>query len=165
MITPMDRLLSHRSIDLKTGCWNWTGFRDEFGYGKVQQTIDGVKGRVFAAHRLAAHIFLGLDLNARYSFACHRCDNPACFNPAHLFIGTPQDNVMDCVAKGRFNPPVGINNLGGGGKLNDEKVREIRLRLLAGETQQSIAERFGVDQTMVSLIHRNRKWAHVEVAA
>ena len=161
--TPFERLLSHRAVDQRTGCWNWTGFRDSFGYGHITNlNLEGVKQRGLAAHRLSAHIFLGLDLNERFLFACHRCDNPACFNPAHLFIGTPEDNVADCVSKGRLKPPRGSRNLGGGGKLSESDVIDIRARLRCGETYESISKSYGVHYSMIGLINRGKKWVHVQ---
>lgn len=90
--TPLiDRIL----LDEKTGCWNWRGARSPRGYGMAY-----FKRRVLSAHRLAAHLWLRISLNdSRY--VMHRCDNPSCFNPKHLMLGTAKDNTQDCIIKGR----------------------------------------------------------------
>lgn len=88
-------LIHHLSYDSQTGCWNWVGGKTERGYGKAS-----FLGRLTHAHRLAAYLWLKHPLDSPL-FVLHRCDNPSCFNPKHLFIGTQQDNVMDAVRKGR----------------------------------------------------------------
>lgn len=84
-------------------CWNWTAFRKpNNGYGTFH--IGGRSGAIVLAHRLSYQIHFGPvpdDLSV-----LHRCDNPACCNPGHLFLGTQQDNVDDREAKGRgVHPP------------------------------------------------------------
>jgi hypothetical protein len=77
-------------------CWPWQGriMVTRGGYGRLT-----VNGRIVGAHRMALVISTGGDCPGL--FACHHCDNPICCNPKHLFWGTPQDNVNDCIAKGR----------------------------------------------------------------
>jgi hypothetical protein len=78
---------------------------------------------------------------------CHTCDNPACINPDHLFLGTQADNVTDAVRKGRM-----------GVKLNWEKVSKIRTLLKKGHSQASIADTYGVHQVTVSKIALQKTW-------
>lgn len=155
-----DRLQRHRLVD-HNGCWNWTAFRDKQGYGRISNVqIPGTTKRQFGVHRLVAHLVHGLDLNDRSQYACHHCDNPACFNPAHLFVGTAKENIADCKRKGRELHARGEDN-GGGGKLTEDDVREIRQLRHSGMLQREIASRFGIDQTMVSMVELRKEWAHV----
>lgn len=92
MFIPLiDRIL----LDEKTGCWNWRG-TTRGGYGRTW-----FRGKRIGAHRLSAYLWLGLD-PADKRQALHRCDNPLCFNPKHLFIGTPLENMRDSRDKGRM---------------------------------------------------------------
>jgi hypothetical protein len=89
------RLLSLRSIDPATGCWEWQGRRDRWGYGRIT-----VRHRRYSVHRLAASLFLGFELSSELH-VLHRCDNPCCFRPDHLFLGTHADNMRDRQTKQR----------------------------------------------------------------
>ena len=76
-------------------CWIWKAFKTKTGYGKI-----GVaSGQAVSAHRVSWEIHNGKIEEGK--FVCHRCDNPSCVNPGHLFIGTRQDNVNDMVLKKR----------------------------------------------------------------
>ena len=75
-------------------CWPYTGSRRGNGYGRLR-----LFGKYELAHRVAYRLTAGDIPDALH--VCHRCDNPPCCNPAHLFVGTHQDNMNDKVAKGR----------------------------------------------------------------
>jgi len=79
---------------------------------------------------------------------CHQCDNPSCVNPAHLFLGSNQDNVTDMVAKDRVQRGMRHHKA----KLTDDQVEQIRVRLVRGERQRLIAADYGVTQSCVSMI-------------
>lgn len=81
------------------GCWEWSGGLSNPGYGKLEVPIAPCKPRAILAHRLSYEMHYGNIPDA--SFVLHRCDNPSCVNPKHLFLGSQGDNVRDCVAKGR----------------------------------------------------------------
>lgn len=86
-----------------SGCWEWTGgLFKHFPYGKFNAgRLPGGKQRTVYAHRFAYELWVGAIPKGLQ--VLHRCDNPACVNPAHLFVGTQLDNMRDMIAKGRNN--------------------------------------------------------------
>jgi hypothetical protein len=92
-------------------------------------------------------------------FVLHKCDNRACVNPNHLFLGTAKENTDDMIAKGRMVIPDRAGERNGRAKLTPEQVQAIRA---ASGRQVDIAAAFGVTQTTVSAIKRYAKWTHLE---
>jgi DNA invertase Pin-like site-specific DNA recombinase len=89
----------------------------------------------------------------------HRCDNPSCVNPRHLFLGTHADNMLDMVNKGRAARITGEKN--GNSKLTAESVQRIRERLTDGNSLNRVAREFDVSKRTVLDIKSRRTWASV----
>ncbi len=134
-------------------CWNWMGTSYEKGYGQINRGRRG-DGLVLT-HRLSWEIANGEVPSGL--FVCHRCDNPCCVNPAHLFLGTNADNVADMIAKGRQAK----GERSGHARLSTTDVREIRRLLALGFTQVKICEVFDVCSQTINNIARGLVWKHV----
>lgn len=94
----LNRLLLHRHINADTNCWEWTGkSQTKDGYGVLGSTIED-RNHIYA-HRASWIVHFGTIPEC--SVICHECDNPKCFNPDHLWIGTPAENMLDKIFKGR----------------------------------------------------------------
>ena len=130
-------------------CWPWLRALYKNGYGQVGFGHDDK----FQAHRVAYSLAVGPIPSGMC--VCHSCDNRKCCNPAHLFLGTPADNLRDMRAKGRGN----IGERNGGNKLSRSQVGEIASLCREGrESQLEIARQFGVSQSTVSNIALGKKW-------
>lgn len=96
-------LLSRRTVT-ESGCWEWTGARHQFGYGLIRAgKPSGTRLAQISVHRLSAELWLGMSPDSKL-WVLHKCHNPPCFNPEHLFVGTQSDNIRDAIAKGRPHP-------------------------------------------------------------
>lgn len=125
-------------------CLVWQRGKTTAGYGEFRH-----EGRDVYAHRHAYELVNGPV--AEGMFVLHRCDNRACINPEHLFVGTHADNMRDCAAKGRFNRA-----------LNRDLVLAIRSRRAAGETFRGIGRSLGVTHATVRNVVIGRTWAGVQ---
>ena len=127
-------------------CWPWKASTTRGGYGKMK-----IGASVIGAHRIA----MVLDGRAPKSrHALHRCDNPPCCNPAHLFAGMDKQNVADKVRKGRVARGEGVASA----KLTAEAVRAIRNDR---RIYREIAADYGVSATVVGEVKRRISWGHV----
>ena len=136
------RLLEMREIDIKTGCWLWTGAIIKGGYGQLR--INRGANPVYVHHLMATR-----HLNYKKKvglWVLHRCDVKRCFNPAHLYIGTIIDNTRDALQRGQikrgYQSPFS--------KLSPEEVGKIRRSYSKGASQYVIAKKFDISQTTVS---------------
>lgn len=148
----VDRLPLLSTLDPLTGCWNWKG-RSRSHSGHAGTLLDSVH---MNAHRAAFIVTNGPIADDQ--IVCHRCDNPICVNPEHLFIGTQADNMRDMSQKGRSLAGMKSPNA----KLNDDHIREIRRSYAAHEsTLTALAARFGVSKSNVFVIVTGGSWKHV----
>jgi hypothetical protein len=122
-------------------CWEWQASKSEAGYGNFW-----VNYRTWLAHRVAWVLTFGPIPEGLC--VCHKCDNPGCINPYHLFLGTHANNTMDAVEKGRLHT-----------KLTKEDVLQIRELLEEGVPKQQIADEFGVSKKSVGDIKRGKFWS------
>jgi len=151
--TPKDVERFWSKVDKSGGpdaCWNWTAYKGRKGYGRIGW---GGPGLPKLSHRVAYEIAFGEFPEEQQ--VLHRCDNPSCVNPSHLFLGTNRDNVNDRQRKGRNNPQRGERN--GNHKLTDMQVDEIRQRYSNGETRFELAKVFGVHHTQIWNIVKRRQ--------
>jgi len=134
-------------------CWLWIGCKTSIGYGWISLGKKSSGGT--HAHRAAWTLIRGTIPEGMHIL--HTCDVRACVNPAHLFLGTHQDNMDDMVRKGRRTRLMGEAN--GLSKLTAPLVRAIRS---SSDSQRLIALRYGLNQSTVSRICNRSMWAHVQ---
>lgn len=145
---PFDHYLKRNDL---TGCIEWTGHLVT-GYGQYRY-----RGRDTYAHRVAYERAFGPI--PKGLLVLHRCDNPCCCNPDHLFLGTHADNMKDKTSKGRQATMPGEKNPAA--KLTPDDVITIRRLCNNGERQKDVGLMFGITQAAVSLIVTRQKWHHI----
>lgn len=131
-------------VNKTDGCWLWTGFLGQNGYGRISR--GGRYGKDDGAHRISWELHFGPIPDDMW--VCHHCDNPACVRPDHLFLGRARDNVADKIRKGRSS----MGHRNAGAKLTQEDVESIRHLAAAGVPQVTIAAKFGVSRSTVSAV-------------
>lgn len=137
-------------------CWLWTGHKVRKGYGGVS-----FRGKDMRAHRVSWIIHNGEIPDGLH--VCHKCDNPACVNPDHLWLGTNHENRLDSMRKGRTHGGRFLGVLHPSHKLTEEDVLEIRFLYSSGSYQQQLLGlMFGVDFTTIGDIVRLKSWKHLE---
>lgn len=142
----------HYNVDDITGCWNWSRYRNALGYGVLGVPLD----RTMLAHRYAWEVYKGV-VPAGLC-VLHRCDNPSCVNPEHLFLGTQADNNEDMHNKGRGVIPRGETH--GCAKLTNKQVQEIREQF--GKLSDcELARRYGVTSGAIRHMRLGITWRSV----
>lgn len=132
-------------------CWEWTASLCK-GYGQAYFSTKKIY-----AHRAAWLIHYGYSEEYKNSFVCHKCDNPKCVNPEHLFLGTPRENMLDAKHKGRLLRGEQIKQ----SKLTEEQV--LYIKTLVGQvSQREIGRMFGVSPGTIYYIHKGINWKHLE---
>lgn len=140
-----------RYVGKQRDCWEWAGYKDPNGYGRLN--VDGIPQ---LASRVSYLIAFG-DVPAG-KVVCHKCDNPGCVKPDHLFIGTQSDNVVDMHRKGRARKRGLIGTNHSAAKLNDDAAMAI---WQSDEPVAVLAQRFGVSRATVHSVRVGKTWRHV----
>lgn len=142
----------------KQDCWIWVGGKTEgnWTYGRFY-----LKRKPYLAHRVSYFIHNGSF--PKKKFVCHKCDNPSCVNPDHLFLGDAKTNAVDCKNKGRNL--LGRESLLLGtkhpkAKLTDCTVKEIR-EIGSSISTRKLARKFGVSQTKIRQVLSGECWKHI----
>lgn len=155
-----ERLKFYTKIGASNLCWPWSGPRTKRGYGIIAwRTVNG-RQHIYA-HRLSwiltcGQIPFGMQV-------LHRCDNPPCCNPQHLFLGTQADNMHDMKLKGRR---MGVKSMPKGMQyyrttLSDKNIKDIRQRATVGESLFSISRGFNLTAGAIWRITKRKNWKHI----
>ena len=147
------KFIEANSLVSDTGCWVWQGKFATTGYGQLEWNRPGVR-RLTGAHRVSYTTFKGEPGSLH---VCHTCDNRACVNPDHLFLGTNADNRADMVAKGRQARGVDQKLH----KLTEDQVLEVRRLVAGGMTHVDVASIYGVHRSNVGYICQGKTWRHI----
>ena len=139
-----------------SGCWEWKLYKNPLGYGVVSFGKRGQPKRITGAHRLSWIVYRGSIPDGLC--VLHKCDNPSCINPDHLFLGTNADNMRDMAAKGRTRVLRGQQV--GTAKLFPRQVRKIK-QLFGILNDCQIARAFEVSDSLIWNIRKGISWRHV----
>jgi hypothetical protein len=151
-LTLFERFERYVELDFGNNCWLWLGTSRAYnGYGQTTW-----KNKCYRVHKLSYTIFKGpvpegIDV-------LHRCDNPPCVRPSHLFLGTHLDNMKDCVKKDRHR----YGEAHGNSKLTEEQVRRIRSLSSEGMSQRAISRMMHFSRRQIGLIIKRLAWKHVD---
>lgn len=141
-----------KNVQKTENCWLWTGCIGKDGYGKF-----GHHFRHWRAHRFSWFLVNGPIPEGRHIL--HRCDNPPCVRPDHLWLGSELDNVRDCMEKGRradaFREVLA--------KLDWKSAEEIRKRYIWRQvTQKMLAAEYGVSRATIGRVVNGEAWTHIQ---
>lgn len=148
----IDRLKAKISVNEANDCWEWQASLNTNGYGQFR-----FRNRPQQAHRVSWVLHHG-EIPAGL-YVLHKCDNPLCINPDHLFLGTQAENIADAMSKDRWRTPRPVGESHGNAVMTEDDVRAIRA---SSEPSRRIAKRYGVTQSAIQHIRKRRSWQHVE---
>ena len=145
-IRPVGEHYRHLTED----CWDWNGTRGEYGHGGLYCNLSKNLG-ITSAHRLSMYLFKPLEWKDEL-YVLHSCDRPQCVNPAHLRMGTQQENIQEAGDRGRIS---GTNN--GNAKFTNEQIQEIIALRKRGNFYDTIAQRFNCNRRTIEKICLGKK--------
>lgn len=163
--TPIgDRFWQYVDRKAGDGCWVWTGDHHRMGYGRIWERTPEGRQRIRRAHHVSFEMMVGPippGMNV-----LHRCDNPPCVRPDHLFLGTHLDNMRDMVAKGRRRGGMRRGHRLPGArnarrKLTAKQVVAIRHRAASGERILDLAREHGFTYTGLKAVVDRKTWRYV----
>lgn len=140
-------------VQKQNGCWPWTGSTTSDGYGRIYAGGgNGAPMLIVRTHRIAWESVNGPIPDGKK--VLHRCDNPPCCNPDHLFLGTQADNIHDMYTKGRNRNTGPLGEASSAAKLTADQVRVIRSRT----SSMKLAEEFGISYRHLRQIKTGVRW-------
>ncbi len=155
---PAERQLKWE-VNKETGCWEIVSHAPlRHGYRNIRRNGKRYKAQRWVWQETYGPIPPGICV-------LHRCDNPACINPDHLFLGTMTDNIKDRDQKGRTARQKGEKH--GGSKLVEKQVKEIRRKYIKGVDRNNrgngtaLAKEYGITRGMICCIIRRKNWRHI----
>lgn len=152
---------TNSTVDPATGCWSWAGHRQTSGYGQFRY-----RNKNLLAHRASYLIFNDIDhdeifdLNPIHGMlVCHKCDNPQCVNPGHLFTGTHQDNTLDCADKGRMYMQKEGADFAFTRKRRIQKLSDSDVLAIYGSKEELkvLSKKYCVSMAQISYIRRGKR--------
>ena len=155
-LSEYDRFMAYANSGAPAECWEWSGSRQTQGGKKWHGQWRNKAGQIELAHRAAWRLLRGEIPTGM--FVLHRCDNPACVNPSHLFMGSQSDNARDMWSKRRANPGTSIGEDHGMSKLTKTDVLAIRASTSSGV---DLARQYGITPSTVVDIRKRRTWKHI----
>lgn len=135
----------------KEGCWDWNGVKDKDGYGQIPCGYH----KQAKAHRVSWTLHNGNI--PKGIIVCHKCDNPPCTNPEHLFLGTKKDNDNDCRKKGR----AAVGSKQPKAKIKERDVIMIKRLIETGVAGYKLGKAFNISKSQISAIKNGKSWKHV----
>ncbi|NCX03675.1 MAG: HNH endonuclease [Betaproteobacteria bacterium] len=154
------RLWSRVDMDAgPQGCWLWQGSVNAWGYGQIRREPEGhaVRGVKISVHRAAWELTHGPITKGLH--VCHRCDNPGCVNPSHLWLGTHAENLYDMKRKGR----AARGDRSGTARLDSQQVQILKRLMFLGQCSPAeLARLLGMSTTAIYDIKHKKSWSHID---
>lgn len=138
-------------------CWPWKLAVSSQGYGRFRHHKEPKLS--IQAHVMALEIATG-EAAPKGLLGCHSCDTPRCCNPAHIWMGTPAENVADMMRKGRNSYVTRVGESANSAKLKADDIKTIR-SLPKSMANIEIGASFGVSHVTISLVRRHKAWKHI----